>query len=135
MTRQYVQHGLIAAGILSFGFLLTIAELRQMLTHGETPQERARGAAGLGHRRDTPSTLLLLDAMEDQSPLVRAQAAVAVKKILGADFYFDPNAPPAQRDEVIAKYRSLWEAWREKTGYGGELIVPENDPLPQGGSG
>jgi hypothetical protein len=63
---------------------------------------------------------LLLTAMEDESILVRARASVAVKKILGTDFFFHADDPPQKRQEALDKYKLLWEAWKAKTGYNGE---------------
>jgi hypothetical protein len=56
----------------------------------------------------------LLDAMESDSPEVRGHASVAVRKILGADYDFDPQATPDARHAVVTRYRSLWEAWQLK---------------------
>ena len=133
MKKSHLQHAIIAVGVCSFGFLfwylflppsgdqpLTVDQLRELLVSGETPQQRALGAAGLGERGDKASMSLLLSAMEDESPLVRARAGVSVRKILGTDFFFNPEAPPQQRAEVVAKYHALWEAWKEKTGYNPE---------------
>ena len=132
MKNPYVQHSLIGAGILAFGFLfwyfyfpagdtsLTVPELRTLLAEGTTPEERAQGAAGLGERGDKDSIPLLFAAMEDDSVLVRARAGIAVKKILGSDFFFNPEDPPEKRGESLEKYKALWEAWKEKTGYRGE---------------
>ena len=120
---------MIALGVLALGFLfwyfffpsgdrpLSIEELRVLLAEGKTPAERAQGAAGLGERGDKASIPLLFLAMEDGSALVRARAGVAVKKILGTDFFYDPEAPPEKRREALEKYQALWEAWKEKTGY------------------
>lgn len=129
MKRQYLQHGVIAAGVLSLGFLfwylffpaenrqLSVDELRDMLINGTSPDQRALGAAGLGERGDKDSMPLLFTAMEDESALVRARAAVAVKKLLGTDFFFNAEDPPEDRQVALQKYKSLWEAWKEKTGY------------------
>ena len=132
MKKQHLKHCTIALGVLAFGFLFwylffpagqrqyTVDQLRTMLTAGATEQERALGAAGLGERGDKASMPLLLAAMEDDSLLVRARAGVAVKKILGTDFFFHPDDPPEKRAEALEKYKLLWAAWKEKTGYAGE---------------
>ena len=136
MKRHYIYHAVIALGVLCAGFLFwwftapsgqrqfTVAELREMLREGETPEERALGAAGLGARDDLPSVPLLLAAMEDESPAVRARASAAVVKVLGTDFYFKPNDPPEKRAAVVERYQSLWQTWKEKTNYSGEEILP-----------
>jgi hypothetical protein len=124
--KRFIHHAIIALGLLSIGFLfwftiaparndkLTVEELRRMFNEGESPEQRGLGAAGLGERRDVASMPALLDAMEDESPVLRGHASIAVRKILGADYFFDPEAPPAARQEVVARYRSLWDAWQLK---------------------
>ena len=144
MRKQYLHAVIIVAGILCVSWLCwylfapqqeqhyTIDQLRLMLKQGNTPQERARGAAGLGERKHTPSIPLLLAAMEDEDPLLRGQAAVAVEKILGADYFFEPLDPPERRQQALQKYKALWEAWKEKTGYNQELVYP-NQPADHSG--
>jgi hypothetical protein len=124
--KRNVYHAIIALGILSVGLSfwftmapagrdeMTVDELRRLLREGASPEERALGAAGLGERRDVASMPQLLDAMAADSPVLRGQASVAVRKILGADYYFDPEASPSARQEVVGRYRSLWEAWQLK---------------------
>ncbi len=138
MKKRHVHHAIIIAGILCSGFAfwyllapggqrpLTVAELRALLIDGPTPQDRAKGAAGLGERGDVPSVPLLLLAMEDDSLILRARAGVAVKKILGADFFFVADDPQEKRDAALARYHALWEAWKTKTNYDGELLSVES---------
>lgn len=133
MKKSWIQYLVIGTGVLALLFLawyslpstereLSLEELRTMLREGKTPQERAAGAAGLGDRRDAESTPMLLDAMQDQSALVRGRAGVAVKKILGADFFFRAEDPPEKRHEVIQRYRDLWMAWQIKHGKNGSAL-------------
>jgi hypothetical protein len=129
MKKEHVYYAIIAAGgvavlalILMYvvpwgdGRPLTVERCRQMLTEGTTPQERAAGAAGLGHLRDPDSVPLLLKAMDDPEVVVRGRAANAVRTILGVDFFFKAEERPEKRRAVIQKYRGLYEQWMKKKG-------------------
>lgn len=147
MKKNHIYHAIIAVGVLSAGFLFwylvaprggdeqfTVDELRRMLREGETDEIRALGAGGLGEHRDAQSVPLLLDAMEDESQMVRGQAGVAVTKILGADFYFDPADPPEERKEIVDKYRRLWEVWKKKNDYTSGAVSPESPSVEGAGT-
>jgi hypothetical protein len=59
---------------------------------------------------------LLIRAMEDPDPMIRGQAAAAVRKMMRADYYFRATDPPEQHSEVIARIKRDWEGYlRNKT--------------------
>lgn len=126
MLKQGIYYTVIGCGMLSAVLMLwfflvpagerklSVDELRTMLHSGATPEERALGAAGLGERQDIASVPALLNALEADSPLVRGQAAVALIKLLGADYYFNPEGTPEQRKVVVDQYRHLWKIYQIK---------------------
>jgi len=89
-------------------------ELRIELQESNSPVKRAQAAARLGAIRDLESMPVLLDALEDPSPVVRGRAGASIVAILHADFYFRANDPPEKRRKAIKKIRDHWQAWKEK---------------------
>jgi len=73
----------------------------------------ARALEALGAVDATPA---LIDALEDPEAAVREAAIVALKKLTGRDFRFDPLANDAER----AKRIKSWREWWKKEGAGGE---------------
>lgn len=129
MKKEYVYYAIIGAGGVAMAVMLlmyvvpwgrpralTVEQCQRMLSHGTTDEERAEGAAGLGHLGDLDSVPLLLEAMGDSSVVVRGRAGVAVQTILGADFFFKAEDPLDKRRAAIERYRSLYEAYKEKMG-------------------
>ena len=128
-ARGRVSYLIIAAGILSavwlgWTYLLperapkpeSAEDLRDVLEKGDSTQARTVAAAKLGEMRDEESMPVLLRAMEDPDPVIRGRAAAAVRKIMGADYYFRAGDPPKRRKEVIATIKRDWEGYlRYKT--------------------
>jgi len=85
------------------------AELRRVLRESESPKVRAAVIRGLGNLYDVDSLPELIDAMEDESVLVRGRAGVAVQRIVGLDAGFRAEDPEEKRGEAVAKYRQFWE--------------------------
>jgi hypothetical protein len=94
-ARGRVAYPIIAAGILSAAWLAwtyllperapkpeSAEDLRNVLEKGDSIQARAAAAAKLGEMRDEESMPVLLRAMEDPDPMIRGQAAAAVRKIM-----------------------------------------------------
>jgi HEAT repeat protein len=95
--------------------LQVLAPLRQTLTSPhEPPGVRAAAADALGQWRDLSSMDQLLLAMEDSDPYVRGRASMAVRRILGADYYFRATDPPAQRRQALAVIRQDWEKFKQR---------------------
>lgn len=74
--------------------------------------ERIDAIGQLGQLRDKKSVPVLLQAMEDPDPVIRGKAAVAVGKIMKADFYFRAEDPPKRRAEILQLIRTEWERFR-----------------------
>lgn len=129
-ARGRVSCLIIAAGILSavwlgWTYLLperapkpeSAEDLREVLEKGDSMQARTVAAAKLGEMRDEQSMPVLLRAMEDPDPVLRGRAAAAVRKIMGADYYFRAGDPPKRRKEVIATIKRDWNGYlRYKSG-------------------
>lgn len=85
--------------------------LTQTLQQDASPRVRAEAAAALGVVGQIESMPELLTAMEDPDPLVRARAGAAVRRIMGANFYFRAEADPAERRRVIEVIRKEYERY------------------------
>jgi HEAT repeat protein len=122
--RRRVYYAIIAAGLFSAAWLgsayllpdqneqqESAEHLRDVLTQEDSWQARAAAAAKLGEMRDEESMPALLQAMEDPDPVIRGRAAVAVRKIMRADYYFRAGDSPERRKEVIAAIKRDWEAY------------------------
>lgn len=129
-ARGRVSSLIITAGVLSavwlgWTYLLpepapkpeSAEDLRDVLEKGNSMRARTVAAAKLGEMRDEESMPALLRAMEDPDPVLRGRAAAAVRKIMGADYYFRAGDPPERRKEVIATIKRDWEGYlRYKSG-------------------
>ncbi|MFT7667737.1 MAG: hypothetical protein ACI8X5_000420 [Planctomycetota bacterium] len=51
----------------------------------------------------------LIDALEDQEPVVREAAMAALHIITGRDHNFDPNAKPGERSKRVRAWRDWWK--------------------------
>ena len=65
---------------------------------------------------DYDSMDLLLDALEDPSPQVRARAAVFVRKMLGRSFPLGSNDSDQRRKQMIKGMRAEWERLKGSSG-------------------
>jgi HEAT repeat protein len=82
--------------------------LRRVLVESKTPEVRAACIQGLATHWDYDGMPALLDALEDESPLVRGRAGAAVEKMLGADFGFRFDDPPEKRAKSVNTLRQEW---------------------------
>lgn len=87
----------------------SIELLRRVFMASSTPEVRAAAAQGLGHQRDVDSLPHLIDAMEDESPLVRGRAGVAVKRIVGLEVPFRAEGRLEERQKAVAFFRKFWK--------------------------
>ncbi len=122
--RRRVYYLIIAAGIFSAVWLVCVyvlparsqkqesAEyLREVLAQGDSSQSRAVAASKLGEMRDEDSMPALFRAMDDPDPLIRGRAAAAVRKIMGANYFFRATDSPERRKEVIDRIKKDWEGY------------------------
>jgi hypothetical protein len=74
----------------------------------EQVEVRAAAVERLGEMRLWDAGLAMIDAMEDPSPLLRARAGVALRRLIVVDYGYRANDPPERRDEVIQRIRKDW---------------------------
>ena len=122
-NRRRVCYLIIAGGVLCVawlgrGYLLpdrspqpSAQDLRGVLAESDSQAARADAAARLGQMRDEESMSALLESMEDPDPVIRGRAAAAVRKVMGADYYFRADDPPQRRKQVIAIIKKQWEGY------------------------
>lgn len=51
----------------------------------------------------------LFQLMEDPDPRIRGKAGAAARKIMGADYYFRADDPPAERAAALARMKAIYE--------------------------
>jgi HEAT repeat protein len=74
----------------------------------EKPEVRAAAAEQLGAMRHIDAGPALIDAMSDESELVRTAAGVALTKLMGMVFDFSARDPAGKREEAVARARNTW---------------------------
>lgn len=87
--------------------------LLQVLGESKQPEVRAACILGLHQQWDYRSMSLLLGLMDDESPLVRAQAGATVQNMLRVDYGFHADDPPRKRHEVVKRLRAWWETFQK----------------------
>ncbi|MCA9269319.1 MAG: hypothetical protein KDA41_12645 [Planctomycetales bacterium] len=89
----------------------SIEQLRAIVADAKRePTARAQAICLIAEARDWESVDLLIAQLEDSSPLVRGRAGVALQHILGTDFLYRAESPPAQRAAAIRGLRRYWES-------------------------
>ena len=86
--------------------------LVRLLGESAEPEVRAACIRGLAEQWHYDSVPVLLDALEDESSLVRGQAGAAVEHLLRVDYNYRADAPPEQRREVVRRLRAWWEKFQ-----------------------
>ena len=81
----------------------------QVLAESKQPEVRAACIRGLADQWAYRQMAVLLDALEDESLLVRAQAGEAVQLLLKVEYGFNAHDPPEQRREVVKQLRERWK--------------------------
>jgi len=87
-----------------------LEQIRRVLGESRAPQVRAVCIRALGAVRDFEAMDLLLCALEDESPLVRGRAGVAVTRMIGRDYHFRPHESAEQRAGAVKNIRRYWKA-------------------------
>jgi len=86
------------------------ATLLAVLTNTqEKPEVRAAAAEELGAMKYAEAGPALIDAMSDESEIVRAAAGVAISAIMGMRFEFSARDPAGKREEAVARARNCWQ--------------------------
>jgi HEAT repeat protein len=86
-----------------------IPSMRILLATSDDASVRELMAKRLGDLRNIDSSPQLLDALADTSPSVQEAAAHSLLKMLGRDFFFRSDEPPALQSAAQARYRKYWE--------------------------
>jgi len=86
-----------------------LEHLRRVATESQDAGVRAVCILEIGDRRDYESMDLLLAALDDESPLVRARAATAAGQIIGREYRYEFNAPAPQRKRTVDDIKACWE--------------------------
>lgn len=94
-----------------------LVSLREVFEQSRTPEVRAAAITGLATQWDYESMPKLLDAMDDESPVVRARAVAAVQTMMSLNYDYNADAPPEARQEIAGKLRETWELYRNSPGY------------------
>lgn len=90
-----------------------LPHLRTLAQQSDSDEVRAAALYGLGMQWDFDSMDVLLNAMEDESPVVRSRAAGAVARMLSRDRRFQAHGPETDRAMIVGFYRTDWEQLRE----------------------
>jgi len=86
------------------------AALLAVLTNAQEKAEvRAAAAEQLGAMRYAEAGSALIDAMSDESEIVRTAAGVAISAIMGMRFEFSARDPAGKREEAVARARNCWQ--------------------------
>jgi len=108
-----------------------LVQLRHVFQQSSSPRVRAGAAIGLGLLRDWQSMPQLVEAMRDDSQLLRGRAAMAVNRIVAQDFGFRADAPPEQRRQVIELVELKWPRLHKGFLVKQRLIEAGEQPKPK----
>ena len=75
----------------------------------EASEVKAMMITGLAQEWDFDSMPMFLEALDDESYLVRARAHLAVQRLLQVDVGYRPEDPPEIRRQYIQKFREEWQ--------------------------
>ncbi len=92
--------------------------LRHVLAKSQSPPVRLACVRGLGSQWDYQGMPVLLDALDDESDLVRSGAAMAVERMMSVDlasprYQYQYADPPAKRAPAIKRIRQDWDKKRD----------------------
>lgn len=88
-------------------------QMREVLAASDLPEIRVMIVQTLGSLYDFDSMDLLLGGLSDQSPEVRQQSILQIRRMLGYTPPFDPLGPEAERQKAIEVIRKDWETMKE----------------------
>lgn len=87
--------------------------LQRVLSESQSPQVRAACIRALYAQWDYDSMPVFLDALDDESELVRARAGAAVERMMSVDFDYHHDDPPEKREAAVKRLREHWEQFRK----------------------
>jgi len=109
LTGQDLQEREAAAVALSDLNPPALPQLRQLLEETSDPTVKSATIGALGRHYDFDSMEAIIDAMEDESSVVRGRAAAVVARFLGRDRRFRADGPETDRARIIKYSREDWE--------------------------
>lgn len=80
----------------------------------ESERVRAAASQSLGFLEVFEAMPVLVDSLDDPSPLVRGRAYAAIRRILQRDFGFRAEDPPEKRQPIVARIRMEYPAWANR---------------------
>ncbi len=87
--------------------------LARTLAQSKQPAVRVACVRGLGQQWSYGNMPALLDALDDESPAVRAQAGIVVERLLMVHRGFHADDAKEKRDEVSRELRDYWEEFQQ----------------------
>ena len=87
--------------------------MRDVLAQSNDPNVKAICIHGLGLIYDYESIDIMLAGLEDESPVIRGRSAIAVRKLIGRSFHFDPAMSETERRQRVDAIRKEWESIRD----------------------
>jgi hypothetical protein len=103
---------LISLGTKQNMFLEPVPNIRRVLEKSTDPEVRALMILGITQIRDWDSMPKVIDALADDSVVVRVQACNTVQNLLACDVHaasYDPRADEAHRRDGIPKIHERWD--------------------------
>jgi len=89
-------------------------QMKRVLGESKTPSVRAAMIAELASEYAYDTMPTMLDALDDQSLIVRVRALGAMDRMLQFKFGYQAEDPPEKRRAAIKAYRDLWEKVKDK---------------------
>lgn len=88
--------------------------LRRVLSESRCAEVRGACIRGLAVQWDYDSMPAFLDALDDESELVRSRAGAAVERMMSsADYGYRSDDPPEKRADAVKRFREHWEEFRD----------------------
>jgi hypothetical protein len=112
--RHQAASDLISLGTKQNLFLEAVPNIRRVFEKSTDPDVRATMILGITQIRDWDSVPNVIDALADDSLVVRERAFAAVRTMLalkaqGPESAYNPRAQPEHRKDGIAAMRKVWE--------------------------
>lgn len=87
--------------------------MREVVAASGDPSVRAMCIHGLALIYDYESIDIMLAGLEDDSDIVQGRCVLAIRKLIGRSFHFDPSMTDADKKERIERIRQEWEDIRD----------------------
>jgi hypothetical protein len=88
--------------------------LRTLLRESPLPRVRAEAVSGLSLQDNFDNVPAILDALSDESRLVRNRAGEAIMRLFCVNFDYRADDPPEIRERKVREIRLEWEEMRRR---------------------